>query len=44
MDKWNENDWQGRSKNQVEFSYKSCGTALLAGIIIFILNYIIAWI
>ena len=41
---YRDNSWQGRSKNQAESSYKGCGVALIAGIIMFILSCIIAWI
>lgn len=38
---WNPRDWQGKSKNQIESSYKIMGWTLLGMVIFGIIGYLI---
>jgi len=41
MEKWNKNDWQGRSKENVEFSYKVVLGSIAIGVVV-LLFYVLS--
>lgn len=41
MDNWNRDDWQGRTREQVEDSYRGCGWMIILILIILIIGSII---
>jgi hypothetical protein len=38
MEKWNRNDWQGRSEENVKFSYKATGYTLLSMVAVAVIS------